>query len=141
MKARGELRKHKNFKDSMKKLSIASERFLYKVPVDEINILLKIVSKLLEHNPSTQDLLPQLFQQLDDGHTLDISGMKETYTQQKLFKIFKIMRMRTSKTNQLEFTKKTEKDIHKFSFVRFINYAIEFAQSQQEEEAEEEEGS
>ena len=43
MSMRAKIRMKKNFKDSMKRMSIVSERFLYKVPVDECNILKKIV--------------------------------------------------------------------------------------------------
>ena len=45
--------------------------------------------------------------------------------QSKLFKVFKIMRLRPGTQNQLEFSKKAEKDIHEFKFVRFINFVIE----------------
>jgi hypothetical protein len=41
-----------------------------------------------------------------------------------MYKMFKIMRLRKSKDNQLEFRKKLDKDIHSFSFKRFINFVI-----------------
>jgi len=47
MDMRAEIRKKKTFKDSLKKMSMVSSRFLYKVPVDEVNILRKVVSKLM----------------------------------------------------------------------------------------------
>lgn len=131
MVMRAQLRKKKTFKDSLRKLSMVTERFIYKVPVDEVNILKKLVRKLLEHSDELSETLPSLFQQLDEGHSIDISGLKDTYIQSKLYKLFKIMRLRPGKVNQLEFSKKKEKEIHMFNFVRFINYVIEQVQNEQ----------
>ena len=39
MAMRKELRKKKVFKDNLKKMSITSERFAYKVPCDELEVL------------------------------------------------------------------------------------------------------
>ena len=39
------------------------------------------------------------------------------------------MRLRKSKNNELEFKKKKEKDIHGFSFKKFINYIIDEVQA------------
>ena len=57
-----------------------------------------------------------VFQSLDDGSAVDISGIEDNYVQAKIFKMFKIMRLRKSKLNELEFCKKKDKDIHNFSF-------------------------
>lgn len=138
MLMRAQLRKKKNFKDSLKKMSIVSERFMYKVPVDEVNILKKLIKKLLQHNDDLEQTLPTLFQQLDSGHKVDISGLKDQYTQQKLYKVFKIMRLRPSKDNELEFGKKGEKEIHLFNFVRFINYVIEYVKEEGDSSQDEE---
>jgi hypothetical protein len=61
-----------------------------------------------------------MFSDLDSGNVIDISGLEDSYIQGKLYKIFKIMRLRKSEGNELEFKKKLEKDIHGFSFVKFI---------------------
>ena len=79
MSMRAELRKKKIFKDSMRKMSITSERFAYKVHVDEIEILKQIVGKLLKYNSETEDSMPILFKQLDDGASIDISGLDDNY--------------------------------------------------------------
>jgi hypothetical protein len=99
MGMRAQLRGKKAFKDSLRKMSVISERFMYKVPVDEVNIFKKIVGKLLAHSQETKDSLPTLFQQLDEGAKLDIAGLADTYVQSKLYKMFKIMRLRAGKDN------------------------------------------
>ena len=68
--------------------------------------------------------MPALFADLDNGSAMDISGIEDSYVQAKLYKVFKIMRLRKSKDNELEFRKKREKDIHGFSFKKFIEYII-----------------
>ena len=139
MSMRGVLRKKKIFKDSMRKMSITSERFSLKVHADEIEILKQVVSKLLKHNPESEDSMPTLFKELDDGASIDISGLNDMYVQAKLYKIFKIMRLRKTKGNELEFRKKLEKDIHKFSFRRFIEYVIKYCQDEKDSSDSEEE--
>ena len=139
MVMRAELRKKKIFKDSMKKMSITSERFAYKVHADEMIIFNKIVKKMLKHNSECEDSLPALFKSLDEGAAIDISGINDSYVQSKLYKMFKIMRLRKSKGNELEFRKKVEKDIHKFSFARFIDYVIKYVQEEKDSSSENEE--
>ena len=55
---------------------------------------------------------------------MDISGIEDSYVQGKLYKLFKILRLRKSADNGLEFRKKLEKDIHGFSFKKFILFII-----------------
>ena len=92
---------------------------------DEIQVLRQIIEKLLDHNRESRNDLPALFADLDTGSAIDISGLEDQYVQAKLYKIFKIMRLRKSKDNELEFRKKKEKDIHNFSFKKFIEYIID----------------
>ena len=80
---------------------------------------------MINHDANAKDDLPALFADLDTGSAIDISGLEDQYVQAKLYKIFKIMRLRKSKNNELEFKKKKEKDIHGFSFKKFINYIID----------------
>ena len=91
---------------------------------------------MLEFNPDSKEELPQVFESLDQGAAIDISGIDCTYTQAKMFKIFKIMRLRKSKTNQLEFRKKLEKDIHNFNFEKFINFVMKQVKTDKESSGE-----
>ena len=100
----------------LRKFALISETFERKVPCDEIIILKKIVSKLLEHDPEHEENLVSVFGSLDEGLAVDIAGVEDTYAQAKLYKLFKIMRLRKSGDNELEFKKKSDKDIHSFNF-------------------------
>ena len=48
------------------------------------------------------------------------------------------MRLRKTKGNELEFKKKLEKDIHAFSFRRFIDYVIKYCQDEKDSSGSEE---
>jgi len=121
---RSKLRDIKKAKEIYIRQAMISDRFNQKVHSDEIHILQSIVKKLIDHNQDSKEDLPVLFESLDQKAAVDISGIDDTYVQAKLFKIFKIMRLRKSKDNQLEFRKKSEKEIHDFNFKRFINFVI-----------------
>lgn len=105
-------------------MSVVSERFSQKVHGDEILILKQIIQKLLDHDSNARSDIPALFADLDQGNKIDISQLEDTYVQGKLYKLFKILRLRKSADNELEFRKKLEKDIHGFSFKRFIEFVI-----------------
>mmetsp|Transcript_10086 Transcript_10086/g.17013 ORF Transcript_10086/g.17013 Transcript_10086/m.17013 type:complete len:407 (-) Transcript_10086:16-1236(-) len=122
--ARSRLRQVKVDKDYYRKMALFSERFALKVHADELLILKQIVEKLLGHGDECEGQLLELFQSLDEGARVDISGIKDTYLQAKVYKMFKIMRMRRAPDNQLEFRKKADKDIHAFSFRSFIAQVI-----------------
>ena len=121
---RSKLRDIKRNKDIYLKMNVISERFSQKVHCDEIYVLQQLVKKMLSYNPESREEMPEVFASLDQGAAIDISGIDDTYVQAKLFKIFKIMRLRKSKDNQLEFRKKLEKDIHNFSFEKFIQFVF-----------------
>ena len=124
MEVRARLRLIKKAKDQYRKMSVISERFGQKVHADEMHILKQIVKKLLSHNENSEEEIPEVFDGLDQGASIDISGIDDPYVQGKLFKIFKIMRLRKGKDNELEFSKKMDKEIHAFSFKKFIQYMI-----------------
>lgn len=69
----------KKEKDKLRKLKLASEAFANKVSSDDIHDVKKIISKLIKHNYDSVKELPQLFEMLDSGVKVDISGLVDSY--------------------------------------------------------------
>ena len=55
MQVRAKLRLIKNQKDTLRKLNLISDRFMRKVPGDELQILQQVVRKLIEHSEETKE--------------------------------------------------------------------------------------
>lgn len=115
---RSKHKQHKKEKERLKKLKLASEAFNNKVTGDDIRTIRKVIAKLLSHNQETMQDLPQLFDMLDGGYEVDLSGLQDPYVMQKLNKVFKCLKLRRSEENKLEFKKR--EGVHDFKLKPLI---------------------
>eukprot|EP00347_Sterkiella_histriomuscorum_P011129 403373648 len=119
----------KKEKDNLRKLKLASESFSNKVSNEDLYIIKKIIGKLVNHNHQSIEELPQLFEMLDGGYEVDLSGLQDSYVMQKLNKVFKLMRLKRSEKNKLEFKKKQK--LHDFKMKAMIQHYIDEIQNVQ----------
>ena len=126
---RSKHKQHKKEKERLKKLKLASEAFNNKVTGDDIRTIRKVIAKLLSHNQETMQDLPQLFDMLDGGYEVDLSGLQDPYVMQKLNKVFKCLKLRRSEENKLEFKKR--EGVHDFKLKPLIQHFIDEAVNDQ----------
>lgn len=100
-------------KEKLRKLRLASEAFSSKVTAEDVHTVMKIVSKLINHSHDSIKELPELFEMLDGGFEVDLSGLQDSYVMQKLNKAFKCLRLEHSESNKLEYRKRKD-GIHDF---------------------------
>ena len=100
-------------KEKLRKLRLASEAFSSKVTAEDVHTVMKIVSKLISHSHDSIKELPELFEMLDGGFEVDLSGLQDSYVMQKLNKAFKCLRLEHSESNKLEYRKRKD-GIHDF---------------------------
>lgn len=116
-------KEQKKEKEKLKKLKLASESFSNKVSSEDLYNIKKILGKLISHNHQSLEELPQLFEMLDGGYEVDLTGLSDSYVMQKLNKVFKLMRLRRSENNKLEFKKKEK--LHNFKLKPMIQHFID----------------
>lgn len=74
---------------------------------DDLFTVKKILQKLIKHNHDSIKELPQLFEMLDDGYEVDLSGLTDSYVMLKLNKAFKLLKLKRDKAkNPLIFTRR-----------------------------------
>ena len=83
----------KKEKDRLRKLRLTSEAFATKVSPEDIDIVKKVITKLIAHSHNSIKELPELFNMLDDGYEVDLSGLSDSYVMQKLNKAFKCLKL------------------------------------------------
>ncbi len=109
----------------MKKLRLASEGFYSKVTPEEVDMVRKVIAKLVAHSHDSITELPQLFDMLDSGYEVDLSGVQDAYVMAKLNKACKCLRLKRHETNKLEFTKR--EGLHDFKLKPLIQHFIDEA--------------
>ncbi len=109
----------KKQKDKLKKLKLASEGFYDKVTAEELSMVKKVISKLISHSHNSLKELPELFEMLDGGYEVDLSGIADQYVMAKLNKAFKCLHLKRSDQNKLEFKKRSD-GLHDFKLRPFI---------------------
>jgi hypothetical protein len=62
-------------KEKLKKLRLASEAFSNKVTAEDLYTVTKIIGKLIAHSHDSIKELPELFEMLDGGFEVDLSGL------------------------------------------------------------------
>ena len=100
-------------KDKIRKLRLSSEAFNSKVTPEDIYTVKKIIGKLISHSHDSIKELPELFEMLDGGYEVDLSGLQDAYVMQKLNKVFKCLKLVRDEKNKLEFTKRKD-GVHDF---------------------------
>jgi hypothetical protein len=122
----------KKHRDKLKKMRLASEGFYDKVTAEEIDMVRKVIAKLIEHSHNSIKELPELFDMLDSGYEVDLSGIADSYVMAKLNKAFKCLHLKRSEENKLEFKKR--EGVHDFKLRPFIQHFIdEIAEGKKEE--------
>lgn len=81
---------------------------------EDLYLIKKLFGKLVTHNQESLNELPQLFEMLDSGFEVDLSGLEDSYVMQKLNKVFKLMRLQRDEKNKLSFKKKQDSKLHDF---------------------------
>ena len=109
----------KKQKDKLKKLKLASEGFYDKVTAEELSMVKKVIAKLISHSHNSIKELPELFEMLDGGYEVDLSGIADQYVMAKLNKAFKCLHLKRSDHNKLEFKKRSD-GLHDFKLRPFI---------------------
>ena len=66
----------------------------------------KVIGKLIAHSHNSIKELPELFEMLDQGYEVDLSGLSDSYVMQKLNKAFKCLKLKRDDENKLEFRKR-----------------------------------
>ena len=129
---RSKYKQMKKHKDKLKKMRLASEGFYDKVTAEEIDMVRKVIAKLIEHSHNSIKELPELFEMLDSGFEVDLSGISDQYVMAKLNKAFKCLHLKRSDENKLEFKKR--EGVHDFKLRPFIQHFIdEIAEGKKEE--------
>ncbi len=67
----------KKHRDKLRKMRLASEGFYDKVTAEEIDMVRKVIAKLIDHSHNSIAELPQLFDMLDSGYEVDLSGIAD----------------------------------------------------------------
>ena len=122
----------KKEKQRLKKLKLSSEAFNIKVTPEDIYLVKKVLGKLIDHNHESINELPQLFEMLDQGFEIDLSGLSDTYVMQKLNKVFKSLKLKRDEKNKLEFRKR--EGIHDFKLKTLIQHFIDEIVGNKDEE-------
>ena len=119
------LRKIKSDKDEMRKLGLLSKQFHEKVHSDELLMVSRMLLKLCEHDRAKGETeLLDLFAMIDDGCTINLRKMTDSYVQMKLHKIFGFLKLQHTKKNVLAF-KKRASDLHaNMSFTKLARHMI-----------------
>jgi hypothetical protein len=117
----------KKEKERIKKLKLASEAFNNKVDAEDIYTVKKVIGKLIDHSHDSIKELPELFEMLDGGFEVDLSGLKEEYVMAKLNKAFKCLKLKRDVTNKLAFKKR--EGVHDFKLRPLIQHFIDEAVS------------
>ena len=93
----------------------------------------RVIAKLIEHSHNSIKELPELFEMLDSGYEVDLTGIADQYVMAKLNKAFKCLHLKRSEENKLEFKKK--EGVHDFKLRPFIQHFIdEIAEGKKESE-------
>lgn len=120
---RSKYKQMKKHRDKLKKMRLASEGFYDKVSAEEIDMVRKVIAKLIEHSHNSIKELPELFEMLDSGYEVDLTGIADQYVMAKLNKAFKCLHLKRSEENKLEFKKK--EGVHDFKLRPFIQHFID----------------
>ena len=83
----------------------------------------KVIAKLIAHSHNSISELPQLFEMLDSGYEVDLSGLQDSYVMGKLNKAFKCLRLKRDEVKKLEFRKR--EGVHDFKLRPFIQHFID----------------
>ena len=94
---RTELRKIKEQKDELRKLGLITKVFAEKVHADEVLMITRLISKLIEHDQNAYQELLDLFQMIDEKCSIDLRKMSDSYVQLKLHKLFQLMKLQHTK--------------------------------------------
>ena len=92
---RQNLRKIKEDKDNMRKFGLISKEFADTVPADQVYDLKMTIKKMLKHSQSESfgpDIVG-LFQQLDNGNSVNINKLTDDYLKGKMLKVFGLLRL------------------------------------------------
>ena len=123
---RQELRQIKRDKDELRKLGLINKEFAERVPCDKIYEICKVTRKLLKHDSDAEGALIELFTMLDDGTTVNLKRLDDTFVQAKLHMLFTLMKLQHGKAGSKDLLKfqKRKSDLHSFNFVKMIKFII-----------------
>lgn len=113
----------KKEKEKLKKMKLSSEAFNSKISPEDIYTVKKVIDKLISHSHTSIAELPELFEMLDGGFEVDLSGLQDSYVMQKLNKVFKCLKLKRSENNKLEFRKR--EGVHDFKLKPLIQHYID----------------
>ena len=90
---RSKRRAMKKEKDRIRKMRLTSEAFSSKVTPEDIDTVRKVIGKLIKHSHNSIRELPEVFEMLDNGYEVDLSGLSDQYVMAKMNKAFKCLRL------------------------------------------------
>jgi hypothetical protein len=108
----------KKEKERIRKMRLTSEAFTSKVTPEDIDTVRKVIGKLIKHSHNSIRELPEVFEMLDNGYEVDLSGLSDQYVMAKMNKAFKCLKLKRDEKNKLEFRKK--EGLHDFKLKPLI---------------------
>lgn len=75
-----------------------------------------------------------MFGLIDEGETVDLRSLEDTYVQHKLFKLCKLLHLPHLKTNALAFKKRMTTPLHDFKLKKLVSHFIDKSEMEEDNE-------